>query len=160
MEVDSAMETEKRPRVSEGASNEAMDTNGSASDIDLPEKRFEMELEFLQMLASPAYLHFLAVNEYLNDENFIEFLEYLSYWKRPEYVKYITYPHALFFLDQLTYNERFRRELKQVPFRDFVHQQQFESWRYRCAQLYGLGSKEKDINAQLEGSLGESVHPS
>jgi hypothetical protein len=29
----------------------------------LPENRFELELEFVQSLASPAYLHFLATSK-------------------------------------------------------------------------------------------------
>ena len=121
----------------------------------LPKNRFSLELEFLQMLASPAYLHFLAINEYLNDPKFLEFLDYLKYWKRPEYVKYITYPHSLYFLDQLSSNEKFRRELKQMPFRDFVHQQQFESWRYRNAQLYGVGSKVMKAKEDDEGGVDD-----
>jgi hypothetical protein len=36
--------------------------------------------------------------------------------------------------------ETFRKELPNLPFRDFVHQQQFYNWQYRSRILYGKGS--------------------
>ena len=71
-----------------------------------PTTRFEAELEFVQCLASPAYLHCerslsracrpysstfadLAQNRYLEDEAFLGYLRYLLYWTRPEYAKFI-----------------------------------------------------------------------
>ncbi len=36
--------------------------------------------------------------------------------------------------------EAFRREMAQVQFRNFVHEQQFYSWQFRSARLYGKGS--------------------
>ena len=109
----------------------------------LPANRFELELEFLQSLASPAYLHHLATQGYFQDKSFLVFLKYLQYWKEPEYSKYITYPHCFYFLDLLCENETFRKELVHIPFRDFVHQQQFYNWQYRSRVLYGKG-EEKD----------------
>lgn len=38
---------------------------------------------------------------YFQDDKFVSYLSYLQYWKRPEYVKFIVYPHCLYFLDQL-----------------------------------------------------------
>mmetsp|Transcript_29459 Transcript_29459/g.33896 ORF Transcript_29459/g.33896 Transcript_29459/m.33896 type:complete len:97 (+) Transcript_29459:49-339(+) len=62
----------------------------TASDEEpLPPNRFELELEFLQCLASPAYLHHLATTGVLSDPKFIDFLNYLKYWKSPEYVKFV-----------------------------------------------------------------------
>uniref|UniRef100_A0A7S2XM67 Mediator of RNA polymerase II transcription subunit 31 n=1 Tax=Attheya septentrionalis TaxID=420275 RepID=A0A7S2XM67_9STRA len=111
----------------------------SSSEDDLPKNRFELELEFLQSLASPAYVHHLATSGILQSPSFIAFLRYLQYWKRPEYAKYISYPHCFFFLDLLIHNEPFRREMANVGFRNFVHEQQFYSWQYRSARLYGNG---------------------
>jgi len=105
----------------------------------LPENRFELELEFIQCLASPAYLHHLATIGVLADRDFLDFLEYLQYWKQPEYVKYLNYPHCLYFLDLLLNNPIFRRELANVSFRNFVHEQQFYSWQHRARTLYGQG---------------------
>lgn len=111
---------------------------------------------------------------------FLDFLRYLRYWKQPQYAKYLTYPHCLYFLDLLAppfsgrsqddedddnddderntngnsgcekgkkntekiaagadSGEAFRREIAHVPFRNFVHEQQFYSWQFRSARLYG-----------------------
>jgi hypothetical protein len=128
------------------------------------------QLEFVQALASPAYLHYLATSGILYQSSFLDFLRYLRYWKRPEYAKYLQYPNCLYFLDLLVppssdsledvdssnidgisssrfagvdSGEAFRREIAQVPFRNFVHEQQFYSWQFRSARLYG-SSKEDD----------------
>jgi len=36
--------------------------------------------------------------------------------------------------------EAFRREMAQVQFRNFVHEQQFYSWQFRSKHLYGGSS--------------------
>jgi mediator of RNA polymerase II transcription subunit 31 len=112
---------------------------------DLPKNRFELELEFVQMLASPAYVHYLATNPSSDDHNWLddpEFIEYLRYllktWSRPEYNRFLVYPNALYFLEWML-NHR-REEWAQVAFRNFAHQQQFMSWQHRASRLYGRGS--------------------
>ena len=40
--------------------------------------------------------------------------------------------------------EAFRREIAQVQFRNFVHEQQFYSWQFRSGRLYGRGVATKD----------------
>lgn len=126
---------------------------GSAKEP-LPDNRFALELEFVQSLASPAYLHFLASNNnstttttatakgtsLLLDPKFRAFLQYLQdTWTRPDYSRFIHYPHALYFLDLLIHNDAFCRELAQVPFRNFCHQQQYYAWQNRFSTLYGKG---------------------
>ena len=113
---------------------------------ELPENRFELELEFVQSLASPAYLHYLATNpssddhNWLDDPEFIEFLRYLlKTWSRPEYNQYLVYPQALYFLEWMLHHRR--EEWAQVGFRNFAHQQQFMSWQHRASRLYGRGSQ-------------------
>lgn len=64
-------------------------------------RRFIEELEFVQLLADPNYVHFLALRGYLEDESFIEFLRYLQYWREPPYVQHVVYPQALRMLDML-----------------------------------------------------------
>ncbi|ONM03923.1 Mediator of RNA polymerase II transcription subunit 31 [Zea mays] len=79
-------------------------------DPDNGSQRFLLELEFVQCLANPTYIHYLAQNRYFEDEAFIGYLKYLKYWQRPEYIKYIMYPHCLFFLELLQ-NANFRNAM-------------------------------------------------
>jgi len=123
-------------------------TTDSGSSVKLPENRFALELEFVQSLASPAYLHYLASmsndegQSLLLDPRFQEFLSYLQKtWSDPEYSRYITYPHSLYFLDLLINNDAVCRELAQVSFRNFCHQQQYFAWQNRFVTLYGGGEK-------------------
>lgn len=150
-------------------------TTTNAGGMPLPPNRFELELEFVQSLGSPAYLHYLATSGLLYQSTFLDFLRYLRYWKQPAFAKYLSYPHCLYFLDLLVPpesdgdggnddttaggdaegeggdgdrtttttgdgGEAFRREIAQVQFRNFVHEQQFYSWQFRSARLYGKGS--------------------
>ncbi|CAD8145880.1 unnamed protein product [Paramecium pentaurelia] len=85
-------------------------------------KRFQMDLEFVQMLASPSYIHQLAIKDYFQDDQFINYLEYLQYFKRPEFMKYIRYPVCIKMLDCLQ-NEEFRRQMKNWNFADKITQQ-------------------------------------
>ena len=43
--------------------------------------RFQTELEFVQCLGNPNYLHFLAQRGYFKESTFINYLSYLQYWK-------------------------------------------------------------------------------
>lgn len=51
--------------------------------------RFELELEFVQALANPYYLHSLAQQNILEQPAFINFLEYLLYFKEKDYARFI-----------------------------------------------------------------------
>lgn len=68
--------------------------------------RFELELEFVQSLANPYYLHSLAQQNILEQPSFINYLRfvsvrpvrvscliwdprYLQYWKDKEYARFI-----------------------------------------------------------------------
>lgn len=51
--------------------------------------RFELELEFVQALANPFYLHSLAQQNILSQPAFVNFLEYLLYWKEKDYARFI-----------------------------------------------------------------------
>lgn len=59
--------------------------------------RFELELEFVQALANPFYLHSLAQQNILEQPAFINFLEYLLYWKEKDYARFIQCVLVLFF---------------------------------------------------------------
>lgn len=152
--------------------------SSSSSSLPSDRDRFELELEFVQCLASPAYLHYLATSGILYQSTFLDFLRYLRYWKLPQYAKYLTFPNCLYFLDLLvppspssiTNNgekkdaaaaanavdrgEAFRREIAHVPFRNFVHEQQFYSWQFRSARLYGGGMTINKQEGDGEDSSG------
>uniref|UniRef100_A0A0E0AG47 Mediator of RNA polymerase II transcription subunit 31 n=1 Tax=Oryza glumipatula TaxID=40148 RepID=A0A0E0AG47_9ORYZ len=97
--------------------------------------RFLLELEFIQCLANPTYIHYLAQNRYFEDEAFIGYLKYLKYWQRPEYIKYIMYPHCLFFLELLQ-NANFRNAMAHPASKEVAHRQQYFFWKnYRNNRL-------------------------
>jgi mediator of RNA polymerase II transcription subunit 31 len=78
--------------------------------MESPPTRFEIELEFIQSLANPQYLNFLAQNKYLESEEFVNYLEYLEYWRQPKYSKYLIYPNCLHVLSLLK-EPQFRQEI-------------------------------------------------
>ncbi|KAG5638796.1 hypothetical protein H0H81_010025 [Sphagnurus paluster] len=91
--------------------------------------RFELELEFVQSLANPFYLHSLAQQNILEQPAFINFLAYLQYFKEKDYARFIHYPHALHHLDLLQHAQ-FRAEMKKNEYlREYLHQKQFDHWR-------------------------------
>ncbi|KAJ7502849.1 SOH1-domain-containing protein [Mycena galericulata] len=90
--------------------------------------RFELELEFVQALANPYYLHSLAQQNILDQPAFINFLEYLLYFKEKDYARFIHYPHALHHLELLQHAQ-FRTDMRQDEFRDLLAQKQFDFWR-------------------------------
>ena len=51
--------------------------------------RFELELEFVQSLANPFYLHSLAQQGILKQPAFINFLNYLQYWREKDYARFL-----------------------------------------------------------------------
>ncbi|KIK90510.1 hypothetical protein PAXRUDRAFT_14315 [Paxillus rubicundulus Ve08.2h10] len=91
-------------------------------------ERFELELEFVQSLANPYYLHSLAQQNILDQPAFVNYLEYLQYWRQKDYARFIHYPHALHHLELLQH-ARFRSEMKKDEWRDRLNQKQFDHWR-------------------------------
>ncbi|KAI0675082.1 SOH1 family protein [Trametes maxima] len=90
--------------------------------------RFELELEFVQSLANPFYLHSLAQQGILNQPAFVNFLKYLMYWKDKDYARFILYPHALHHLELLQHAQ-FRTEIGKDEWREYLNQKQFDHWR-------------------------------
>ncbi|CAI9102595.1 OLC1v1000888C1 [Oldenlandia corymbosa var. corymbosa] len=104
-------------------------------DPDDGRQRFLLELEFVQCLANPTYIHYLAQNRYFEDEAFIGYLKYLQYWQQPEYVKFIMYPQCLYFLELLQ-NANFRTAMAHPANKELAHRQQFYFWKnYRNNRL-------------------------
>mmetsp|Transcript_34104 Transcript_34104/g.54589 ORF Transcript_34104/g.54589 Transcript_34104/m.54589 type:complete len:140 (+) Transcript_34104:215-634(+) len=117
--------------------------------------RFEQELEFIQCLSNPRYLNHLAQQLVLEDEAFISYLEYLQYWKRPEYAKFVLYPHCLYFIDLLQ-DKEFREKLKDPQVCEMIHTQQFFHWQYLHGKPQeGDGEEQKGPEAGQENSTQE-----
>ncbi|KAL7420466.1 suppressor of hpr1 [Cryptotrichosporon argae] len=93
--------------------------------------RFQAELEFVQCLANPLYLHELFAQKYLADPAFVRYLAYLEYWRAPEYVRFIVYPTALTYLSLLQ-TAPFRLMLGDMGFVSELARigaRQHETWR-------------------------------
>lgn len=146
-------------------------TSVTKTDCALPLNRFELELEFVQALASPAYIHFLATLRsetsdcpILQDVSFIEFLKYLrKTWSQPEYSRFLAYPHCLYFLDMLIEKPASLKEWTLPAYRNFCHQQQFLTWQHRHRVCYGRGlmsasNAEKAVEAHVDTST--AIKPS
>ncbi|KAL2181100.1 SOH1-domain-containing protein [Thermothelomyces heterothallicus CBS 202.75] len=73
--------------------------------------RFELELEFVQSLANPQYLNYLASRKFLTNPAFVAYLDYLQYWTRPPYLKYLTFPTATLKMLELLQQEKFRQDI-------------------------------------------------
>ncbi|KAL9941649.1 hypothetical protein ACHAQF_009192 [Verticillium nonalfalfae] len=73
--------------------------------------RFEIELEFVQSLANPAYLNHLAAQKLLSKPEFVAYLAYLQYWSKPPYLKYLMYPGPTLKHLELLQQPQFRQDI-------------------------------------------------
>lgn len=73
--------------------------------------RFTLELEFVQSLANPYYLNYLASQKYFDDPAFVNYLDYLQYWQKPQYAQLLSYPDVTVRALEMLQQERFRREI-------------------------------------------------
>lgn len=89
--------------------------------------RFQIELEFVQSLANPNYLNYLAQRGYFKQPTFLNYLRYLMYWKEPEYCKHLVYPQCLRLLEMLQH-EKFLTELVNAQCTRFVDDQLIRVW--------------------------------
>ena len=99
-------------------------------------------MEFVQSLANPNYLHFLAQRGFMKDPAFVNYLSYLTYWKEPVYVNFLKYPVCLHFLELLQH-ETFRKELVSGQCARFLDDQIILHWQHytrRRAKLFEAAS--------------------
>ena len=123
--------------------------------------RFQIELEFVQCLANPKYLNYLAQHNYFKEDEFVNYLKYLQYWKEPTYAKFIKYPHCLYMLDLLQ-QKSFRDELINVPCSTFIEDQQLKHWASHFKRRMGIINNcavkkvENNVNVKEERDQGVS----
>ncbi|VDK70947.1 unnamed protein product [Onchocerca ochengi] len=112
-------------------------------------KRFEIECEFVQALANPHYLNFLAQRGYFKEPFFINYLKYLLYWKRPEYARALKYPQCLHFLEAVQ-SSAFREAVTCTANAKFIEEQQLLQWQYytRKRQRLHMYTTEHDDDEQ------------
>ena len=67
--------------------------------------------QFVQSLANPYYMNYLASQKLLQDPSFIAYLKYLQYFLKPEYTKYLSYPGPTLKALELLQQERFRQDI-------------------------------------------------
>ncbi|XP_037924671.1 mediator of RNA polymerase II transcription subunit 31 isoform X2 [Hermetia illucens] len=123
--------------------------------------RLQVELEFVQCLANPNYLNFLAQRGFFKDQAFINYLKYLLYWKEPEYARYLRYPMCLYFLDLLQY-EHFRREIVNSQCCKFIDDQAILLWQHytrRRTKLFTMnnGVVQMEPNPNQNGTQQNGV---
>jgi len=83
--------------------------------------RFELELEFVQCLANPAYLHHLAAEQKMLDKpEFIAYLKYLQYFKEPQYIKHLHHPAPTLRALELLQQESFRQQIVSAGWKDVM----------------------------------------
>jgi hypothetical protein len=76
-------------------------TSPSSDPKTINRARFELELEFIQSLANPHYLHSLAQQNILEQPAFINFLKYLLYFKEKDYARFIQLDLVIIYLRML-----------------------------------------------------------
>ncbi|KAK9451662.1 SOH1-domain-containing protein [Limtongia smithiae] len=131
-------------RVGDDGSAAKQDPEQQVLSPDTPPTLFEIELDFVQSLANPNYLNFLAQNNYFDDEQFIAYLEYLEYWRRPEYIKYLIYPNCLHVLTLLK-QPRFRQEIRHEGMAQTLQHDILSKW-------LGVGKYEPEESSSADSS--------
>lgn len=128
----------------------------TADDVGCSDRdRFELELEFVQLLANSEYLNWLAQNRYFEDQAFINYLSYLQYWKRKDYVHFITFPHCLRMLELLQQPE-FRKVLVRKDMQNAIAwQQHYFHTHFRKNRV--REALQASLSAQSAGARGTSV---
>ena len=106
--------------------------------------RFTLELELVQALSNPFYLHHLARKYYFDDPCFVKYLDYLQYWRKPEYAKYLSYPAITLRVLELLQVESFRTNLLQERYPAEVAQTWFANVQEDAKQ----GDEEQDGEEQ------------
>nr|CAG4650645.1 EOG090X0JFZ [Sida crystallina] len=106
--------------------------------------RFQVELEFVQCLANPNYLHFLAQRGYFKDAAFINYLKYLLYWKEPQYAKYLKQVHSI------TVNISQLKEMVNGQCAKFIDDQQILHWQHYTRKRVKLLQNQADKHQMTE----------
>eukprot|EP00775_Hariotina_reticulata_P012792 gene12792-12920_t len=96
--------------------------------------QFDLDQAILSILNDQVHLFCagLALNKYFEDPSFMNYLRYLEYWRQPQYVTYIRFPHCLQMLDLLQ-SENFRKAIATPAVMEELHTQQAFYWQHYLA---------------------------
>merc|ERR1712131_340727 len=135
-----------------------MNTQQQQPPQDQERVRFVAELEFVQCLANPNYICFLAQNGYFKKPEFINYMEYLKYWKKPEYAKLIRYPTCLRFLE-LVQDKKFREAISVGKHAKEIDDQIILAWtrRHRIRDKRIRTAHEKQEQKQQQSGSNPSA---
>ncbi|ODV89589.1 hypothetical protein CANCADRAFT_4207 [Tortispora caseinolytica NRRL Y-17796] len=115
---------------------------------ELSPSRFEVELEFVQSLAHPFYVNFLAQNQYFEKPEFLQYLQYLEYWRQQPYRDYLVYPNCLHVLTLLQ-QKSFRDQIARGDIAKMVMDDMYAQWleKGRTAEV----NSDNDADVKNEG---------
>ncbi|CAB04242.2 Mediator of RNA polymerase II transcription subunit 31 [Caenorhabditis elegans] len=122
--------------------------------VESEKTRFEVECEFVQALANPNYLNFLAQRGYFKEEYFVNYLKYLLYWKDPQYARCLKFPQCLHMLEALQ-SQQFRDSMAYGPSAKFVEDQVVLQWQFYLRKRHRLCMM-PDEGQELEESEDEA----
>lgn len=101
----------------------------------------------------------LAQNRYFEDPAFLRYLSYLSYWRRPEYARFLTHPSCLYFLGALRH-PRFRAAIAHDDYMALVHAQQGFAWQFGGGgRAAAAGSTARAFEGEGESMGGGAAPP-
>ncbi|KAI7344411.1 hypothetical protein KC354_g15183 [Hortaea werneckii] len=100
--------------------------------------RFELELEFVQALSNPLYVHYLATQKLFEDDDFIRYLDYLQYFREPKYMRFLQYPGPTLRMLDLLQQDHFRKDAISPALIDDLVRTGFEA---STAGLVGGGAR-------------------
>lgn len=109
--------------------------------------RWEIEMEFVQSLTNIPYLNYLAQNDYLANEEFLNYLDYLNYWRQPEYAKYLVYPNCLHILTLLQSPE-FRKSIVNPDFMNTLMNDMVKRWQNPNEAVFELKKSEAETGTK------------
>jgi mediator of RNA polymerase II transcription subunit 31 len=164
MEVDAASASAAAASSAAGSSSSAIAAPSPPDPLHLSlmqdsRLRFQLELEFVSLLANPHYLHHLAQAKYLEDPAFLNYISYLQYFHQPAYLPFMQHPHALYFLDLLLL-PAFRQALLNPQYVSLLFEQQFWTWksgRHNRQREAEQRREQAAVTAQTQQTLVEKV---
>lgn len=126
--------------------------------IENNKKRFQIELEFVQCLANPNYVNFLAQRGYFQSKKFLNYIEYLNYWRLPMYCRHLRYPQCLAMLELLKF-ESFRDSICNQNCARFIEDQLILQWQYYNKKQHRASMENienmAEMNKEADGVAGD-----